>query len=278
MVNLEQIKTFCRQYHIVPAKSRGQNFLLDRNIIQKIVAAANLSPADTVLEVGPGLGGLTDFLAKRAGQVIAVELDKKIILFLQAKLADWANVRLIEADILKLNLSQWGLSNFGYKVVANLPYNITAKFLRNFLANSPKPQEMILMVQKEVAQRLTASPGQLSVLGLAAQFYGQPEILFAVGKNCFWPKPAVDSAVIKITINRELPQIEEKLFFRTVKIGFSAKRKQLHNNLAAGFDLSDQAVKKLLSDLGLDEKIRAQDLSLDDWLKLAGKLAGKFKI
>jgi len=271
MVNLEQIKTLCRQYNIVPAKSRGQNFLLDRNIIQKIVAAADLSPADTVLEVGPGLGGLTDFLAERAGQVIAVELDKKILLFLQAKMADWTNVRLVEADILKLNLSQWGLSDFGYKVVANLPYNITAKFLRNFLANSPKPQEMILMVQKEVAQRLTASPGQLSVLGLAAQFYGQPKILFAVGKNCFWPKPAVDSAVIKITINRELPQIEEKLFFRTVKIGFSAKRKQLHNNLAAGFDLPDQAVKKILSDLGLDEKIRAQDLSLKDWLNLAGK-------
>lgn len=269
--NSEPIKEICKRYGIMPAKSRGQNFLFDRNIVGKIVDAAKLSSTDTVLEVGPGLGVLTGALAERAGRVIAVELDRKIAVFLRNKLVGLTNVRLIEADILRFYPAEFGLDAFGYKVVANLPYNITAKFLRNFLSGRFKPSEMILMVQQEVAERLIAGPGKLSVLGLSAQFYGRPEILFKVSRNCFWPRPAVDSAVIKIIMNKQLPKIDEKLFFRTVKIGFSAKRKQLHNNLAAGFHLPGPAAKRVLADLGLDEKIRAQDLSLADWLRIAGK-------
>jgi len=266
-----EIKFLCRKFDLVPTKFRGQNFLFDQNIVAKIISAAKLSPADKVLEVGPGLGVLTTELLKYARQVMAVELDKKIVSFLKVKFfKEIASGRLIliSGDILKFNPALYQLNNFQYKIVANLPYNITAIFLRNFLAAAVKPNEMILMVQKEVAQRIVAQPGQMSLLALSAQFYSQPEILFQVRAECFWPKPQVDSAVISLKLNKKLPEIDAKKFFRLVRLGFSAKRKKLINNLAGGLGGDVKIIKEIFKTLNLDENIRAQSLSLEQWLEV----------
>lgn len=272
MLNLNQIKSLCTRYGFYPHKSLGQNFLIDQNIVKKIIQAANLTSADVVLEIGPGLGALTGELIKRAKKVIAVELDKKISAYLKAEFFERNKIEIIEGDILKVNREKIGFKNFGYKLVANLPYNITSYVLRNFLDYPPKPKEMILMVQEEVAQRIVAKPGQMSILAAAVQFYAESEILFKISKNSFWPRPQVDSAVIKIKLKERLPDIDTKRFFRLVRVGFSAKRKQLHNNLAAGLGLKNEEIKAIFRDLGWNEKVRAQDLNIEDWLNLVNKL------
>ncbi|MFA6593682.1 MAG: 16S rRNA (adenine(1518)-N(6)/adenine(1519)-N(6))-dimethyltransferase RsmA [Candidatus Buchananbacteria bacterium] len=262
------VKSLCRQYDIKPAKSRGQNFLIDANIVKKILAAAAIEPGEKILEVGPGLGVLTEGLVRATDNLTAVEVDKKIIAYLKA---NFPQVRLIEGDVLQVNLSAAGFTDFTYRIVANLPYSITAAFLKLFLETGPKPTEMILMLQKEVAKRLIARPGEMSLLGLSAQLFGEPQILFEVGRGCFWPAPAVDSAVIKIKLKQPAP-VGAKQIFRLARIGFAAKRKQLKNNLAGGLHLPEEQVRQALVELGLDEKIRAQDLSVNNWLKLAEKI------
>lgn len=276
MIDLLQIKSLCQKYGIYPAKSRGQNFLFEQEIIDKIIKLAGIKKDEVILEVGPGLGVLTGELVKNSKKVIAVELDKKILEFLAAEYADEISagrLTVASGDILKFNPVDYNLKNYNYRIVANLPYNITAVFLRRFLEQPTKPSEMILMVQKEVAQRLTARPGEMSLLSVSVQFYSEPEILFYVDKNCFWPIPQVDSAVIKLKLKTTLPEIDIKSFFRVAKIGFSAKRKQLQNNLAAGFHQENDKIKQILADLGLAEKVRAQDLSIEDWVKLTNKLS-----
>ncbi|NCN07639.1 ribosomal RNA small subunit methyltransferase A [Candidatus Falkowbacteria bacterium] len=270
-MNLNEIKDVCQLYNIVPTKSKGQNFLFDENIIESIVKSANLNKKDTVLEIGPGLGVLTDYLIKEADQVVAVELDKKIISFLHKKYQSVDNLRIIEGDILKLDVDSLGLQG-AYKIVANLPYNITSNFIRTFLEADNPPVDMTIMIQKEVAQRIIAQVGDMSLLSLAVQFYAEPKILFPVSHNSFWPAPKVDSAVINLKLKPKPAFDNPKLFFKVAKIGFSAKRKQLHNNLANGLHIASGLVKSILSDIGLNEKIRAQDLSINDWIKLIKKL------
>ncbi|MEI6287966.1 MAG: 16S rRNA (adenine(1518)-N(6)/adenine(1519)-N(6))-dimethyltransferase RsmA [bacterium] len=268
MYTKDQIKTLCAKYDLMPSKSKGQNFLTDFKVIEKIIEVAKISKQETILEIGPGLGVLTGELIKSAKKVIAVELDKKLFDFLQVEFVGIENLELINSDILKLNLAKLNLKDFEYRLIANLPYNITSVAIRNFLTNSPKPSEMILMVQKEVAQRICAPIGEMSILGISAQFYGLPEVLFEVRRGCFWPEPKVDSAVIKIKLKENLPEISEKKFFQIVKMGFSSRRKQLHNNLASGLNLKSEDLKKIIMDLGFDEKIRAQDLGVADWIKI----------
>ncbi|MFA5047454.1 MAG: 16S rRNA (adenine(1518)-N(6)/adenine(1519)-N(6))-dimethyltransferase RsmA [Patescibacteria group bacterium] len=278
MLDVVYIKNICSKYGIVPSRSRGQNFLIDQSIVDKIILAANLKSTDTILEVGPGLGVLTRPLSSSAKQVIAVELDKKVASFLLAEFAPEIKqnkVLLVENDIFKVNLSSVGLQDRNYKIVANLPYNITALFLRYFLESAlVKPSELVVMVQKEVAERMVAGPGETSLLSLSAQFFSQPKILFEVDKSCFWPVPAVDSAVVCLKLNKKLPDVDIKKFFRLAKMGFSAKRKQLHNNLSGGLGLSSSEIKKIFIKLGLREDIRAQDLSLNDWLRLVDSFQG----
>ena len=272
MLNLTDIKTICTKYDIVPSKSKGQNFLIDTNIVGKIITASNINSSEIVMEIGPGVGVLTGELVKRAGKLIAVELDRKACEFLRAEFVEEKGFELIEQDVLRLNRIELGLKNFGYKVVANLPYNITSKFLRLFLEQEPKPSEMVLMVQKEVAQRMVAKPGEMSLLALSAQLYSEPEILFEVSRNSFWPAPNVDSAVIRLKLKEKLPNISDKALFRIAKMGFSARRKQLHNNLSAGLKISSEYAKGAIVSCGLDEKIRAQDLGVEEWIRLAKKL------
>ncbi|OGY43803.1 MAG: ribosomal RNA small subunit methyltransferase A [Candidatus Buchananbacteria bacterium RIFCSPHIGHO2_02_FULL_40_13] len=271
MLSLFDIRQICQEYSIVPQKSQGQNFLFDDNIVKKIITAANLNVQDTVLEIGPGLGVLTDYLINEAGQVIAVELDKKLLGFLEKRYQSVNNLKIIEGDILKLDINAFQLKP-DYKIVANLPYNITSNFLRKFLAAPNPPSKMILMVQKEVAKRIVAKKGEMNLLAVAVQFYAEPQVLFEVSRQSFWPSPKVDSAVIKIKRKSQLFPVDQKLFFRLVKIGFSAKRKQLQNNLANGFHLEKNQAKDLIIKSGLAEKIRAQDLELKDWLRILEQL------
>jgi 16S rRNA (adenine1518-N6/adenine1519-N6)-dimethyltransferase len=261
----------CKMFEIKPSRSKGQNFLINEKIYDEIVEAASINSEDTVLEVGPGLGFLTAKLAKVAKQVVAVELDDKLANFLQIGLdsQDVENVTIVNQDVLKFNPTDLPKN---YKVVANLPYNITSIFLRTFLNQKNRPESLVLMLQKEVAERLTAKPGEMSMLALSVQFFGDVEIIREVKAGNFWPEPKIDSAVIRLIIKGDkrgdITYDEEKAFFRLAKFGFSAKRKMLKNNLASGLKISNTEAEKLLVNIGLDKQIRAQDLSVTDWQKL----------
>ena len=247
------IETILSKYNIKPKKYMGQNFLIDESVLNKIVEAANLSPQDTVLEVGSGLGVLTAELTTKVKKVIAVEKDEKLCEILKDILKEFKNIEIINADILKMKTEKLP----DYKIVANIPYYLTSPLIKRFLEIPNRPKSMILMVQKEVAQRICASPPDMSILAISVQFYAEPKIIIYVSKNSFKPVPKVDSAIIKI-IPHKIPGINTKKFFDLVKRGFSAKRKILKNNLP------ELNLKKL----GFNSKVRAENLSIDDWLKI----------
>ena len=286
---LQQTKQLCQQYNIKPARSRGQNFLIGQDVYEKITAAAELKSDDIVLEVGAGLGFLTEMLARKAEKVIAVEIDSKLAEALQNRLEELTikNVTVVNENILKYQNSNRPLPNpplskgregwGGYKIVANLPYNITSRFLREFLAEAEnKPSAMVLMLQREVAERICARPGQMSLLAVSTQFYSEPKIIAYVSADAFWPKPKVASAIVSLKVNKVIKSIKsEEKFFRLVKIGFSAKRKQLQGNLTKGLKIKKEDVNKILADCGLKETARAQELSLADWQKLFVVLDGR---
>ncbi|MDD4333299.1 MAG: 16S rRNA (adenine(1518)-N(6)/adenine(1519)-N(6))-dimethyltransferase RsmA [Patescibacteria group bacterium] len=265
---LKQTKELCRIYDIHPARSKGQNFLISEEIYDKLIEAANLNKDDVVLEVGPGLGFLTAKLAQRAGRVIAVELDDKLAEFLKTGLKAQAvdNVEVINEDIIKANSLK--LKANSYKVVANLPYNITSIFLRKVLEQEIKPSLMVLMLQKEVAERIIAKPPEMSILAISVQFYAAPKIIEIVKKENFWPQPEVESAIIELKVKSSKLKVDEKEFFRLVKIGFSAKRKMLKNNLVNGYHISQEEAEEIIKKAGFNSKIRAQELEVDDWKKL----------
>jgi 16S rRNA (adenine1518-N6/adenine1519-N6)-dimethyltransferase len=277
---LAKTREICRLFEIKPTRSKGQNFLINEKIYDDIIQAADLKPDDTVLEVGPGLGFLTMKLVKQVKKVIAVELDDRLADYLQTgvKSLDIENVTVINEDILKFNLRK--LAGQKYKVVANLPYNITSILLRQFLDSQNGPESLILMLQKEVAERICARPPEMSILAVSVQYYGEPKIIRIVKAGNFWPEPEVDSAIIRIdtysTADRQTPE-SNKLFFRLVRMGFSAKRKMLKNNLAAGLKIEAKIILDILSRLQFDPKIRAEELSLSAWRKLFAALA-KFMV
>jgi len=265
---LKQTEQLCKKYNIKPMRTRGQNFLISEDIYEKIIKTADLNKNDTVLEVGPGLGFLTERLAQKAKKVIAVELDDKLaqVLKIRLKKLDIKNVEIINKNILDINFLDYHLGE--YKVVANLPYNITSIFLRKFLSSKIKPSSFVLMLQKEVVERIVASPPKMSLLAISVQFYAEPKIISLVPKNNFWPQPEIDSAIIKLSIINNSSSINENNFFRLVKIGFSARRKMLKNNLASGLKISQKQIEEKLKNAGFPSKIRAQELSVNDWVKL----------
>lgn len=257
-----------------PKKSLGQNFLRDEKVLQKIIEVSALNAAGFVIEIGPGEGVLTEQLAKHAGKVVAIELDGELVPALVEKFKNNPDVEIIHADILKINLPELlekaqPSTPRTYKVVANIPYYITSPIIRLFLEQTVQPEEIILMIQKEVAERIVAGPGQGSILSISVQYYAQAEIMFTVDKQAFYPVPKVDSAVIKIIPTRKFDKDQDKAFFRVVKAGFSAKRKTLVNNLANSFNLEKSAVADKLKTIPLHGTVRAQELSLADWQKLA---------
>jgi len=283
LTSKETIQRLCSRNRIYPSKQRGQNFLINHDALDKILKAADLGKDDVVLEIGPGFGVLTVELAKRVKRVIAAEADKRLAKALREILAEYKNVEIIQEDILKLQITNYKLQNYKYKIVANLPYQITSAIFRKFLENEPRPTELVVMVQKEVAERICAKPGKMSVLSVSVQFFGRPEIVSVVPHNAFWPEPEVDSAILKVSQikNRSEANLKQirfsfalnslsdlREFFRIVRIGFSSRRKQLHNNLAAGLRLPNEIIKNNLIECGFNQKVRAEDLSVEDWIKL----------
>jgi 16S rRNA (adenine1518-N6/adenine1519-N6)-dimethyltransferase len=276
------VRGVLEQWGLRPSKGLGQNFLVDQAVLDKIVAAAELTADDIVLEVGAGLGTLTERLAQSAGHVIAVELDRRLMPVLQDTLIDCDNVTLIEGDILTLNPAalvndaalQHPASSARYKVVANLPYYITSAVLRHLLEARLKPQCLVLTVQQEVADRICAKPGEMSLLAVSVQFYGRPQRLFRIKPGSFYPSPSVESAVVRIDIHATRPVSVEDTdaFFRVVRAGFSQRRKQLHNSLAAGLRGSPREIAAQLKETDIDHRRRAQTFSLEEWVRIARAL------
>jgi 16S rRNA (adenine1518-N6/adenine1519-N6)-dimethyltransferase len=272
-------------------KGLGQNFLVNSGILKEITHAAVLTADDLALEIGPGLGILTCALAGQAGYVIAVELDAGLTAVLQETLTSQRNVSIIKADILKTEpaeLIEQEKSRFppswrppwNYKLVANLPYYITQPVIRHFCEARLKPQMMVLMVQKEVAKNITAQPGEMSILAVAVQYFGQPAIVRYVPAANFYPVPRVDSAILKIAMYREPPvQVtSEKHFFEIVRAGFCAARKQIVNSLTQGLDIPKAEVLSLIEKASVPPGNRAEDLTLADWARLEREFARVKKI
>jgi 16S rRNA (adenine1518-N6/adenine1519-N6)-dimethyltransferase len=265
------VRGLLKQWDLRPSKGLGQNFLLDQAVLAKIVTAADLTPDDVVLEIGAGLGTLTRQLARSAGKVIAVELDRRLMPVLQSVLGDLDNVTLIQGDILALDPAVLiSAASNQYKVVANLPYYITSAILRHLLEASLKPQRMVVTVQREVAERIVAKPGQMSLLAVSVQFYGRPQLLFRIRPGSFYPSPGVESAVVRIDLHAAppVPVEDADAFFYIVRAGFVQRRKQLRNTLAAGLGRPPDEVAIQLRDVGVDPRRRAQALSLEEWARI----------
>lgn len=268
LTSSQEISNLLSKYGIKPKKGLGQNFLIDKNVLDKIVKAADLKSSDIILEVGPGIGVLTQELAKKAKQVIAIEKDKLMIEVLKETLKDFKNTKVIYGDILKYE----NTSLKKYKVVANIPYYLTSPLIRKFLEEGTQPQEIILMVQKEVAQRICAKTPDMSLLAVSVQFYAKAEIISYVSKNCFLPTPKVDSAIIKITPQKKF-DVPTDLFFKIVRAGFSQPRKQLVNNLTSlkltnGVKLTKVQISTWLSKSKIEKTQRSETLSVSDWVNL----------
>ncbi|HIQ01566.1 MAG TPA: ribosomal RNA small subunit methyltransferase A [Anaerolineales bacterium] len=252
-----------------PRKEMGQHFLADRGALQRIVAAAELGPGESVLEIGAGLGTLTRALSASAGRVVAVELDHRLIPVLQEELADRSNVRVVQGDILALDPADL-MEGQSYLVVANLPYAITSAVLRHLLEARLPPRRMVVTVQREVAERIVARGGRMSLLAVSVHFYGQPRLLFRLKPGAFYPPPGVESAVVRIDRRRQPPVAARGVegFFRVVRAGFSQPRKQLRNSLAAGLGLEPRTVAEALRQAGVDPRRRAERLRLEDWVRV----------
>lgn len=265
---------------IRPKKGLGQNFLIDPAHRSHIVAAAELTPDDTVLEVGPGPGVLTELIAAQAGRVIAVELDDRLIPFLRQRFADQPQVTIVHGDILKLDIGaqvlgaerdQSPFPNPHYKVIANLPYYITSAAVRHLLEACPPPERLVLTVQREVAQRMVAAPPAMSLLALGVQFYCTARIVGRIPAGAFYPVPKVDSAVVRLDRRAEpaVPGVSASAFFRIARAGFGQPRKQLRNSLAAGLGVSPAQVESWLAEAGIVAQRRAETLTLAEWGALA---------
>jgi 16S rRNA (adenine1518-N6/adenine1519-N6)-dimethyltransferase len=266
-----------KKYQIRPKKGLGQNFLADANHLAKIIEAADLAADDIVLEIGPGLGALSVPLAERAGAVVAVEVDSAMVEVLRQEMISSPNFQVVEANILTVDPAQLLADHWPdftpdtpYFVIANLPYYITSAIIQHLLEAPHPPRRLVITVQKEVAQRIVARPGEMSILAVSVQFYGQARLCHTIPATAFVPPPKVASAVIRIDLY-DRPQIDVARsadFFRVVKAGFGQKRKQLKNSLAAGLHRSQAEVADQMVSVGINPTRRAQTLSLEEWATL----------
>jgi len=272
-----QAEALLAQFGLKARKGLGQHFLVEEDVLDCILSAAELSPQDVVIEVGPGLGMLTSKLAERAAKVVAVELDLRLVGVLRKRLRLFPNVRIVQGDILKLaprRLLEEDLealaSGQGYKVVANLPYYITSPVLRHFLEASWKPSLMVVMVQKEVGEAIAATSGKMTLLSVRTQFYSGPTIVAHVPRGSFYPAPKVDSIVLRLDVYSKLPieVSDTDGFFDIVASGFSSSRKQLRNSLAQGLGITSDQVAFPLEKAGIEPRRRAESLSLEEWSKV----------
>jgi len=298
-MNKQQLKNLLQKHNLKPNKTMGQNFLIDNNVLEEIIGTADLNKNDIVLEIGPGLGILTKKLAEKSKKVIAIEKDKQITGVLKKELENYNNIEIIHGDILEILkdgvlerwsgtalqsyiLAQQGCANKAapspdfsktqslnsYKIVANIPYYLTSHLIRMLLELENQPEEITLLIQKEVAQRICISSPKMNLLAISVQFYGKPKIISYIPKENFWPEPKVDSAIIKITDIRKPENINIKKFFKLVKAGFSSPRKQLINNLSQNLSVNKEEIKKALTECNLNIQARAENLSIKDWICL----------
>jgi 16S rRNA (adenine1518-N6/adenine1519-N6)-dimethyltransferase len=279
-----EVKKLLKKYRLRPSRGLGQNFLIDKKVVKKVIATADLKPDDIILEIGPGLGVLTQELAKKvhpvkslrskfngAGKVIAVEKDLNLVRILnnELKIIGTKNVKVVQGDILKILNSKFPIPNL-YKIVANLPFYLTAPVIRKFLEADAQPRLMVLIVQKEVAQRICAKVPDMNLLAVSVQFYAQPKIISYVSKKSFWPQPEVDAAIIRIIPRKSAygSALFRERFFEIVKAGFSQPRKQLINNLSKKLKIDKIKTESWLWKNNIQPNQRAETLSVKDWLKL----------
>lgn len=269
------IKEIVNKYDFAFSKSLGQNFLIDGNIVRKIVREANITKDDYVLEIGPGIGTLTEELALNAKKVVAVELDNNLLPILDETLKNYDNIEIIHGDILKVDIDKIIEEKFegkSIKVVANLPYYVTTPIIAMLLEKDLNLDSIIVMVQKEVAERMAASPGSKDYgsLSVFVNFYSNPEIVVKVPKTVFMPQPKIDSSVIKLNIKKELPEVDKEQFFKVVKAAFSKRRKTIINSLSTyGFKLDKEDFKKALDEAGIKQEERAENISVNDFIKIS---------
>jgi 16S rRNA (adenine1518-N6/adenine1519-N6)-dimethyltransferase len=263
------IPALLRSHGLRPKKSLGQNFLVDDSALERIVAIAEVTSDSSVLEVGPGLGSLTRYLAQAAGRVVAVELDIKMISVLEDVLSDTPNVEVVHGDMLKIDPAKL-MGQDSYLVVANIPYYITSNLIRHLLEAPLKPSRMVLTIQREVAERITAKPGDLSLLALSVQVYGQARVAARIPAGAFYPAPDVDSAALRIDLYPEplIPTGQLDAFFRLAKAGYGQKRKTLRNSLSSGLSLNGDKTARLLETAGINPMRRAETLSIEEWKTL----------
>lgn len=293
LADKSQLIQYLKSNGLYTKHALGQNFLVDREVLDKIIETAEIKPDDLIIEVGPGLGVLTAELVKKCDDLVAFEIDKNLARLLARQLSSIndqypindqvenlnienllkignCKLKIICDDILKVSILEI-VNRRKYKVVANIPYYITSKILQLFLTQKNKPESITLLVQKEVAERICARPGQMSTLSISVQAYAEPEIIDIVKASSFFPSPKVDSAILKIRImNHEsrIMGVDDKDFFRLIHIGFASKRKTLLNNLTAGYHLDKEKSLAIIKSVGLNENVRAQELSIEEWAEL----------
>lgn len=269
------VKEIINKYDFYFSKSLGQNFLIDGNIVRNIVNKANITKDDYVLEIGPGIGTLTEELALNAKKVVAVELDKNLLPILDETLKNYDNIEIIYGDILKIDLEKLveeRIDNKRIKVVANLPYYVTTPIVARLLEKELNLDSITVMVQKEVAERMAAIPGSKAYgsLSVFVNFYTSPKIILKAPKTVFMPQPKIDSSVIKLDIKMDLPEIDKEQFFKVVKAAFSKRRKTIINSLSSyGFKLDKEDFKKALEEVKIPQDTRAENISVEDFIKLS---------
>jgi len=269
LTNIRELRNLLYAHDMRPNKSFGQNFLVDRSVLANIVEAAEISASDEILELGAGTGVLTRELAKQARRVVAVELERNMLALLAKMTSNYVNVELLARNLLFVDPADV-FGTAPYKLVANLPYYITAPTFRHFLESANPPRLLVVMVQQEVAQRIVAEPGDLSLLAVSIQFYGRPQIIARVPANAFYPAPKVDSAILRVELHAEAPLTagERDSFFRVVQAGFSERRKQLHNALTRGLHRKNEDIRAWLQAADIDTSRRAETLSIEEWLRV----------
>ncbi|MDQ3018471.1 MAG: 16S rRNA (adenine(1518)-N(6)/adenine(1519)-N(6))-dimethyltransferase RsmA [bacterium] len=273
-MTLETLKNILQHYGLSPNKTYGQNFLMDETVLEDMIDVAGVGPDDIVVEVGPGIGNLTERLLKRASHVVSIEKDPQFLQVLQMLSKEFPNFSYHLNDVLTLNLADVLKEYSSYKVVANIPYYITGKIIQLFIRAEHRPESLTLLMQKEVARNLTAKPGSLNLLAISVQLYADVKLISIVPGFKFFPEPKVDSAVVHVTLHKE-PRYEigdEKKLFQVLRACFSGKRKQLHNTLINNLHLEKKDVEGVLAELKIDTTIRPQQLMIEQWIELTKKL------